>query len=394
MPSKSTDIVEEQKKFLENIALKAELQEGKDAVRLILREIYRKGTIGTKKLSRKLHIPVPTIAAVRKELEKEEIIDRTKRGAILTEKGILFLERQLGIHYTKDLICQTCDGTTIEMPIEFDEKIKELKKYTKLRPKPITKYDQAFAKPITALRRAYLLLQNDDLEGKEILLLGDDDFTSLAIAILNTTAKITVIDIDNRLLEIINSIATEKNLPITCHKLDLREPLPKELLNSFDTIFTDPPYTLPGLKLFLTRAIQLLKEEKNKKIYLAFVNKPSDEQLELQKVILDFSLTIRQILQGFNIYEGAEILGNITDLIVLSTTSETRMVKNEFFDGKIYTGEINPTVREYKCKNNHVVKVGLNQEIKTIEELKLNGCPICKDKTEFTRVNRYKINQE
>ncbi|MHA1186415.1 MAG: bis-aminopropyl spermidine synthase family protein, partial [Candidatus Heimdallarchaeota archaeon] len=60
------------------------------------------------------------------------------------------------------------------------------------------------------------------------------------------------------------------------------------------------------------------------------------------------------------------------------------------YTDEIYTGEINPTIREYTCKNNHTITVGRNQQIKTIEELKEVGCPKCGQKESFTRVSRQK----
>lgn len=377
--------------FLEKIAINSDLKEGKEAIRILLREIYRNGTIGTKQLSRKLYIPVPIIAAVRKELEKEDILARNNRGAILTEKGIAFVETGLGIKYTKDLTCLQCSGNGLELPIEAEDLIQKQKEFSEKRPKPLTEIDQAFGKPITAISRAYLMLQNDDLEGKNILLLGDDDFTSLAISLLKTTAKITVLDIDQRLLDLITNISKENGFIINCNKADFREQLPTNLLGKFDTVFTDPPYTLSGLKLFLSRAIQLLKPESNKKIYLAFVHKPPTEQLAIQELIISMGLAIQQLIPGFNLYEGAEMHGNTTYLCILTTTDRTKILVEKEYLEKIYTGEINPTIRQYQCMNSHIIPIGLNEEIKTIEELKENGCPICGDKSEFIRISREKI---
>ena len=44
-------------KLLDEIAKKSQLKEGKEAVRRILREIYRHGTLGTKILARIIHLP-------------------------------------------------------------------------------------------------------------------------------------------------------------------------------------------------------------------------------------------------------------------------------------------------------------------------------------------------
>jgi len=391
MKKKELDLAKNTSDILEEIALKSQLKEGKEAVRNILREIYRHGTIGTKSLARKIHLPIPTIAAVRKELENAGLIDRVKKGAILTESGLIFVTKELRISFVNDLLCKTCEGTRIEFPHEFDDIITELRSFTELRPIPNTSLDQAFGKPITALRRAYFMLQNNDLEGRKILLLGDDDFTSLAIALLDITTDVTVLDIDMRLTDVIGRIANENSYQIKCYNHDLRKPIPEELNGQFDTILTDPPYTIPGLELFLSRAVQALKKEIGRKIYLAFAHRAPNDLFEFQKVITNHGLAIQEMIPGFNLYEGAEIHGNTTSLTVLVTTSDTRtIIENEYKD-MIYTGEIRPTTRIYICLNKHLTRIGTTEKIKSIEKLKELGCPICGAKDSFTRVTKEKL---
>jgi predicted methyltransferase len=392
MKKNETNLAKNASEILEKIAIKSQLKEGKEAVRSVLQEIYKHGTIGTKSLARKIHLPIPTIAAVRKELENAGLIGRVKKGAILTESGVEFVTKEMGIIFLDDLLCEICEGTRIDFPHEFDEIFAKLKSYTEQRPIPNTSLDQAFGKPITALRRAYFMLQNGDLEGRKILLLGDDDFTSLAISLLNITTDITVLDIDERLIDIIEKIAIENNHQINCFIHDLRKPIQDELEGQFDTIFTDPPYTIPGLKLFLSRAVQALKRELGRKIYLAFPHRAPNDLIEFQKIIIDHGLAIKEIIPGFNLYDGAEIHGNTTSLIVLITTSKTQAIFEDEFSGMIYTGEINPTTRTYSCSNKHLIRIGSAEEIKTIEELKALGCPTCGSIDSFTRISKEKHN--
>ncbi len=390
MNKKEIDFTKKTSLILEEIASKSQLKEGKEAVRTILREIYRQGTIGTKSLARKIHLPIPTIAAVRKELENAGLIDRVKKGAILTESGLMFVTKKLKISFVNDLLCKTCGGTRIEFPYEFDDKLVKLKSFTEQRPSPNTSLDQAFGLPITALRRAYFMLQNDDLEGKKILLLGDDDFTSLAIALLDISSDITVLDIDMRLTDVIGKIADENNYQIKCYNHDLRKPIPDELMGQFDTVLTDPPYTIPGLELFLSRTIQALKKENGRKIYLAYAHRAPNDLLDFQQAIVNHGLAIQEKIPGFNLYEGAEIHGNTTSLSMLVTTSKTRTIIEKEYKDMIYTGEINPTTRTYSCLNKHLIRIGTTEKIKSIEKLKELGCPICGTKDSFTRVTKEK----
>ncbi|MHA1630465.1 MAG: bis-aminopropyl spermidine synthase family protein [Candidatus Heimdallarchaeota archaeon] len=388
MKNDSSKVKRGAEELLTEIALKAQVAEGKESIRRVLREIFRKGTIGTKSLAKRLFLPVPTIAAIRNELEKEELITRTEQGAVLTEKGLKFVTKDLQFRFIEDLRCKRCFGRTIGSPGNFDELITQMKDFGSRRPRPLTEFDQAFARPITALNRAFLMLENDDLEGRSVLLLGDDDFTSLAIGLLQLNIKVTVIDIDQRLLDLISNIASERNFQIECLKHDLREPLPASLHSKFDTILLDPPYTPNGLTLFLSRAVQALKQEPNRRIYLSFVHRPPNEMLLLQKTILEMGLVFSQLLPGFNIYEGSEMHGNTTAMIVLTTTSETRPSITTSLRKEIYTGEVNPTIRTYRCANGHTILVGKSTTIHTIEELKEKGCPICGSKERFLRIKR------
>ncbi|NHJ41422.1 MAG: putative methyltransferase [Asgard group archaeon] len=372
--------------LLEQIAEKAQVLEGKECVRATLREIYKNGTIGTKTLARKLYLPIPTVAALRHELEKEELISRVKQGAILTEKGLKFVTKDLGISFHEDFLCKKCNGTSMDLSKEYDEHLNKIKNFMNLRPQPLTEIDQAFGKPITALRRALLMLQNGDIENREVLLLGDDDFTSLAIATLKTKTSITVLDIDERLLKIISKISEKEKYNIKCIKADLRKPIPSELIDKFDTILTDPPYTKFGLILFLSRATKAIKKEKSKKIYLAFAHREPNITNEIQQIILDHGLSIQNIYPGFNLYEGAEMFGNTTMLMILETTNKINVLVTEEFKQEIYTGELNPTIRIYQCEEGHEIKIGVSEEIKTIEELKKIGCPICKKKSSFRKI--------
>jgi predicted methyltransferase len=372
--------------ILEQVAIKAQVEEGKELVRALLREIYKQGTIGSKALARKLRLPIPTIAAIRKELENIKLISRVKQGAILTEKGVSFVTRELGIAILDDYFCDLCEGSSIKLPTNTNELLNKIREFMQLRPTPRTEIDQAYGKPITALKRALLMLQNDDLENRNVLLLGDDDFTSLAIAMITKNVHITVIDIDKRLLEVIEKIAHIEKYPINCIHLDLRNEIPSNMKNTFDTILTDPPYTITGLKLFLSRATQALKNEKNRKIYLAYAHREPNNTRDMQQAILEHGLAIENIFPGFNIYEGAELFGNTSQLLILATTDNLKAsTKKLDKDIPLYTGDINPTTRIYVCENGHEIKTGKMESFRTIEILKEKGCPICKSKTSFTR---------
>jgi predicted methyltransferase len=148
-------------------------------------------------------------------------------------------------------------------------------------------------------------------------------------------------------------------------------------MGAFDTFLTDPPYTLPGLELFLSRGIQALRWRKTSTAYLAYPDKPPLEMLEVHGAINWMGLYVDELTPRFNMYIGAEILGNTTSMFRLVVTGEARPVITGPFQGRIYTGELRPTTRIYKCRCGEAIEVGSTKGFTTVEELKSRGCPKC-----------------
>ena len=373
--------------ILELIVQRTGIPEGEEAIRRILREIYRHGRIGTKDLAYATRLPVPVVAAVRRELEKAGLITR-KAGAILTREGEEYVRNILGLSVRESLICPYCSGKTILIEDKYQSILKKLEEYSKLRPHPYTWLDQAFCTPETAVLRALFMLEEGDVEGRRIIFLGDDDLTSVATGLLKVSKEITVIDIDDRILKLIDDISESEGIGIECIHHDLRQPLPDRLKNKYDVVFTDPPYTITGLKLFLSRGIEALRRRKCASIYLAFAHKPPEEMLDLQAAINEMNLLFREIIPRFNRYEGAEMFANTTMLVKIETTEGTHPSIVGPYEEKIYTGEVSPKIRTYKCKCGYTIDVGSGREFQTIEDLKVKGCPRCGRKKGFRIIRK------
>ena len=361
------------------------LKEGEEAVRRVIREVFRHGKIGTKDLARAARLPTPVTAAIRRELEKEKVIAR-KGGAVLTEAGEKYAINVLGMTKKRGY-----DRNGVGFTEEHMELLGKLKGLMARRPPSNPTLDQSHGTPETALKRALYMLEEGDLAGRRIVFLGDDDFTSIAAGLLRVSNEISVIDIDTCLLEALSQISEAENLGIECIHHDLRNPLPKEVRGRFDTFLTDPPYTVPGLRLFLSRGIEALRPRKTASAYFAFADKPPLEMLDVHRVILKAGLYVEELIPRFNFYEGAEILANTTFLAKLRVTEEAKSTVSGAYEGGLYTGEIKPTVRTYRCRCGRRIQVGYSQRIKTIEDLKAEGCPECGSNAGFRLQERRKI---
>jgi len=223
---------------------------------------------------------------------------------------------------------------------DLKRRTKEFEKYANLRLSPDRSYDQFTATSETVARRASLMNFLKDIDDKSIAFMGDDDFTSIATALLGRPQKITVFEIDKRIVKLIREISSKKNLNIEVVEYDARKRLPKQFTDSYDIVFTDPPYTTDGVSLFMSRGVDLLDKESNaSRIYLCYGNsdRARERILSVQKLLSDSGLMIRYVFDKFNRYVGAESIGSASSLYIADVTPMMRPTIQGEFNEKIYT---------------------------------------------------------
>jgi predicted methyltransferase len=218
--------------------------------------------------------------------------------------------------------------------------IRILEKYDSARPQPDRNWDQFTATVATTAKRVTLMDFFQDIQEKKVLCLGDDDLVSVAVANLKKSAQVSVLDIDKQLLDAIETISTKENIQVITQAYDARQSLPRNFMGKFDVVFTDPPYTQSGVKLFLSRAIQALDPKNNSgRIYLCYGNsdRAKERFLPIYKILIDSGLMIRWVFDKFNRYQGAESVGSASSLFICDVTPKTRsLVKGEYRES-IYT---------------------------------------------------------
>ncbi len=201
------------------------------------------------------------------------------------------------------------------------------------------KLDQFRATRETVWRRAALMGERGDLRGRRLLFLGDADWVCLAAAVTDQAKRIFVVDIDSRVTSDLEMISQRKNLGIEVLKQDLSRPLPKHLINNFDVVFSDPPYTGNGVNLFLSRSIEAVEKIASSRIYFCYgqSDRAREKTLEIQALVNCAGLLIEECLPKFNRYFGAVSIGSTSSLYINSITAKTRSNIIGRFTDPIYT---------------------------------------------------------
>jgi predicted methyltransferase len=232
-----------------------------------------------------------------------------------------------------------------------------IKKATSLRPLPDRQFDQFYATPATTFRRSKLMAKMGDIYQRRLAFLGDDDLTSVACALTHQAKSITVFEVDDRLINLIQDISKKLNLDITVVKQDLLKPLDKKYSHSFDTVFTDPPYTPNGINLFANCAVELLAPQFTSRLYLCYGNsdRAREKEVVIQKNISNFGFLIHAKYFQFNHYTGAYSIGSQSSLYLLDWTPQLRTISLSF--DKIYTYEKNKMANSFPFYNHWEIEV-------------------------------------
>jgi predicted methyltransferase len=360
------------------VAEAVRLHEGPVGVLDVIRAIARHEPVAVKEISRHAELPVPLVTAVCNELRTRGIVSR-ERPVRLTDLGRRIFAATPHI----ETLCPTCAGRRHVLPDELTPFIEELEAASLAEPAAKLEIDQTHCTVASKVHRVLLMADFGVLD-RDVVFLGDDDLTSLALARFGSltnagTRRITVVDVDPELLAFIGKQADQWNVDIELVEHDLTKPLPNPLQNAFNVAFTDPPYTVPGAELFLSRAVSALSNTGGQQIFFAFGGRRPDETNEVQSLITGMGLTIRSLTPNFNEYEGAGILAGTSHLYHLRTTDGTAPAITDEHTGALYTADTRVArARPYLCVNcKNVLMVGPGEQWSQIGRLKESGCPHC-----------------
>ena len=190
------------------------------------------------------------------------------------------------------------------------------------------------------LKRARLLVEQGEHQ-RGLLFLGDDDLTSVATALVGIDRPTTVVEVDSRLVALLSLTSEERGWDNRVVTHDLRAPLPSKWRGKYGCVFTDPPYSVEGFSLFVSRAVEVLKPDGRLYVCFGHSRRARERGLQKQKVLADAGLLVEQVLADFNRYEGAESIGSKSALWVLSMTPKSKPLIKGQYTGELYTSRAN-----------------------------------------------------
>ena len=204
------------------------------------------------------------------------------------------------------------------------------------RSTPKRALDQVYVTTDTAVRRAELLLEAGEHQ-RGLVFLGDDDLTSAAVQLAGAGRKVTAIDTDEEILQILARHAEQHGWEHDTVHHDLRQPIPKAMHSRYGAVFTDPPYAIEGFRLFVSRAAEMLKPDGRLYVCFGQSRRASERGLQKQRVLGEAGFLVEAVFEDFNHYQGAEAIGSRSALWRCRVTPETRPLVRGEVEGPLYT---------------------------------------------------------
>ena len=366
------------------VAAAVGLAEGESGIRDILSALLTAEPAAVREVARLAELPVPIVAASCNELRKHGIVD-TQRPVRLTDSGrsaVAAATAGAGLRVT----CPECGGRGVVVPPELAGLAATLHTIAAGTPGAKAELDQTHCTVDSKLARVLRLQQARALAGQRVILLGDDDLVSISLAhfaLLTGSAgairRLTVVDADADILGWIDQNVRDTGVAVETVRHDLRRPLPAGLIDAFDVVLTDPPYTVAGAQLFLSRAVSALAPQPGRHVFFSFGARRPDETLAVQRAMVEMGLVVRSLAAGFNSYLGAGVLAGTSNLYHLRTAPGASPLIDGDYDGPLYTADNRAVAtRPYRCAGCRTVHdVGPGGRWPQIAALQEAGCPAC-----------------
>lgn len=253
--------------------------------------------------TRKSDLYIRTILSLLYALEREKFLYIDGAGMMSLAQRGGSLADFLGIRKTAKPFIEKKQWFGWELTPEYKEILEIIKELYK-RVNPQYQYDQAPLVPEAAVYKVAYGIEKGDFTGKDVVCIGDDDLTSVILALSGVPGNVLALDIDKYLLETIEEYSEKNRLRIDTREHDLCKPVPENLKGRFDVFITEPPDTVTGISLFVSRGVELLKESPGMIGYcgISLTACPPQGLLEIQKNLTNMGLLITDRIPKYSDY--------------------------------------------------------------------------------------------
>ncbi|MCS7223997.1 MAG: bis-aminopropyl spermidine synthase family protein [Armatimonadetes bacterium] len=251
------------------------------------------------------HAPLRYTTCLWDLMEKEGLLTTQDGRLTLTEEGKSLAEA-LGIGPPMTFDCPHCDGRGVDVSSGLLKSLLErFRQIAQERPTALQKFDQGYVTVETTIARVAVAWAKGDLTGKSVIVLGDDDLVSIALALTGVCRNVLVIDIDRRLIRFIRQVARSERLTnLEAREHDLRNPLPDAWLGQFDTFLCDPTESFVGFKVFIDRGLLALKGAGSAGYFgLTRLESSLSKWQRIQQFLLSRGAVVTDIRDRFHWYE-------------------------------------------------------------------------------------------
>ena len=233
---------------------------------------------------------------------------------------------------SQNAACSWCQGKIInQQSRQFLYLKRIMQKIYSLRPTPTFIFDQRPITLETTLNRAFYLAWRGDLQSKRIVLIGDDDLTSLALSFLNLAKEIVVFEIDKRFVRFLREQSAKYYLKMRVVEKDVLSGISTKYRHRFDIFLADPTPTTAPFTAFVNAGVKLLKKGEGRVGYLSFLPSCMDKSIDLQRVLTQMNLLITDSIPFFTEYEVIKKTYSIRDLKLLKQYVR-RPLKTAFYE--------------------------------------------------------------
>ena len=184
----------------------------------------------------------------------------------------------------------------------FGEELARYEEIVREVPPSSTDFFQQRIRTPDLFRRIEFMYERGDLADRRVFILGDDDYLSIALALIGLARRITVVEIDTRITSFIERTASRLGLEVEVSVYNAADPLPAELTGRFDTFVTDPVETSKGFTTTMSRGFAALRHPGAVYFGLTEIECPPQRWYEFQGMFHRAGLVVTDIIRDHTRY--------------------------------------------------------------------------------------------